>query len=199
MIEIVFAVEAPTGGLDGMIEKRGSCLPLVPSCRLCCCAAAAVAAAACAPRRREGGVIDSTPGSHLHIPTQLPLPPLLLSLLLPPAGEVVGQASLIPEWEYEDGTKGGVAYAGEEGAAAAVAAAPASSSGPPSPEELAAAEAAVAEQAAVVRWGLEGGCVGAGLPALPAIRRRRSPVLHATPHGPTAPPKSHPPGPAVLP
>eukprot|EP00887_Chlorella_sp_A99_P008198 scaffold12.g8198.t1 len=74
-----------------------------------------------------------------------------------PTGEVVGQAAILPEWEYEDGTRGGVGAAegvavgaGQEGGAAAA------GGPPPSAEELAAAEAAVAAQAAVVRELKEG-------------------------------------------
>lgn len=70
------------------------------------------------------------------------------------AGEKIGQAALLPEWVYEDGTKGGLAA--EAGGTAAGAAAAASTGPPPTPEALAAAEAAVAAQAAAVRELKEG-------------------------------------------
>ncbi|GAB4816513.1 hypothetical protein N2152v2_003559 [Parachlorella kessleri] len=54
-----------------------------------------------------------------------------------PSGDLKGQAVVIPEWEYEDGTRGGVG--GPAGSA------------PPTPEDIQAAEAAVQEQAAAVR------------------------------------------------
>jgi hypothetical protein len=72
-----------------------------------------------------------------------------------PNGDRVGQAVVIPEWEYEDGIRGGVgvvqaAVAGVAGGAA------------PTAEDVVAAEAAVVEQSAVVRELKEGRGLGNG-------------------------------------
>lgn len=95
----------------------------------------------------EKGVIDDYEGWRVSFKgTRFQIRRATLFNVEAPSGDVKGQAVVIREWEFEDGTKGG------EGVAA-----PAAAGQAPSPEELQQAELAVEEQAAAVRALKEGG------------------------------------------